>query len=241
MILRTILICLAAVAARPGFAAETLPTELPPAFFNESPEFAPFREPESIHLAPLGLRILRDGHPVLDPAAVHTLFREHFFGRIPRGTAIRVSKNARGAVVWDYPIGAWVSHVIEFNAVAGENAPFELRIAFKKAKGLWDTVVYLPTADRWVQRGPDTNSPTLTRKFTAADTGRVTEVSLSRVPQTSCRTCHFNLSPGNESFESPNDAGPCGFVAGNRDVETSWGAQWARQNGQSPFVSAFHR
>jgi hypothetical protein len=46
----------------------------------------------------------------------------------------------------------------------------------------------------------------------------------------------MNLSPAAASLNSPDEAGPCGFVIGNPSVETSWAENYFKKNGTAAII-----
>ena len=81
---------------------------LPLSFLEDHPfiEFESFREAPR---APIGVRILFNGSPAKDLSRV---FSEKFLASIPITKTILTETNEFDEVVWDYPIGTQLVHII---------------------------------------------------------------------------------------------------------------------------------
>ena len=235
----TTAICCAAAPLRSWAAAPWagLPERIP-ADFIEQKNMLPFEE-EASPRAPIGVRLTINGVPTLSPEKWGEAFLEDFYASIPAGKKIGVTKDSKDREVWNYPIDTWVVHRIRFNT---KNRPvFEFRVVNLQPSGIWAMGVYSPST-----MDPDAppselllntyaGTPDGSYRMTSAESGRALDIQLKRLPLQSCKNCHFNASPSNYMYETPDQVGPCGFAPHNPSVKGGWAEAWQKKNGVSAF------
>jgi hypothetical protein len=224
-------------AAPPALSAG-LPLQIP-ADWVEREALVPFTQEPDGAQAPLGVRILVNGKPVLDRSQLAELFEEDFQASLPKNTSILVTLNSDGKEVWHYPVGTRLAHRVRWNSP--HKPIYELRIAERLASGAWALGVYAPSEPSaevqpsTLQLSQYSGTQPLKVRFESAQTRKPLEVSLERIPLHSCRNCHNATSSSAYQFERPEDAGPCGFGPGNRAIRGAWAQRWAAQTGLPAF------
>ncbi|HVA65494.1 MAG TPA: hypothetical protein VNK24_01055 [Elusimicrobiota bacterium] len=141
--------------------------------------------------------------------------------------------------VWHYPAGTRVIHLIADHATA---KIIELRLLQKRPDGPrgeggpWSFGIYRPRprknpAELYLYAPKNEKSPE-SEEFALPGGGKF---RWTRLPPSSCRSCHSSMGDGWYQYPDASRAGPCGFVPANPNLLGDWARRYRQSRGYFPF------
>lgn len=222
--------------ARAGALSDGLPRQLP-ATFPQGTDWVDFEQTGDTFRAPIGLNIQFDGQTFGNALEARALFRERFVASLPNQARIEISRDEQAREIWNYPVGTRVAHWITYDSDALRT--FELRLSEKLANSTWAMGSYSPMSDAdnaTLGLNHYSGTADFSTRFTRAGTTQEGELTMRRVPLTSCRNCHAGASLSAYQFVRATDAGICGFGPANAGIRQNWAARFEQARGYAPFV-----
>lgn len=172
--------------------------------------------------------------PLPEGFLLKDVFTSDHWVRIPPSSVIFTHKDRQDRTIWNYPVGTELIHRIFLN----EREPklFEVRMIKKITDRKWAFALYAKDGEGKLRRHED-GSPDL--QFKVQTLKGSVPIQMKRLHPESCRHCHWMdiTSPSAFQFESPDEAGPCGFGPTNEHLKKEWAPKYQSKQGYWPFIT----